>query len=802
MQADCVPLDALDWMVEGEGLPSVSVFGFEEPKANFIVKERPTSSIAQTDISLGAGASWLWGDQAASPSSFTSPARRKSAPSAAVVGSPNGSARNSSPHWNEQFLTNPNSPLRTHIPDAGLAPPHEPLFPTRSIHKSSWAQPQIHRHSSEDELSSASRHSQNFEADTERDEGQAFKRAGPSRRDSWEDDFDNSLFAMCRLDDEERQDNQPADRLRTNSLQHLRNLTSREPQITRLSPHARPFIQRSMAGPPFTSPLPAPAVPYDVLASPSATAHFSSFTSDGSSPAGSPALRSHAFSGHSQLASNSLLNSGVYGTSPSVLPFNQSPQQMPSPTMGAQGMVDLQRSSNESNDGSLYGILSSMHFPPAVTIELETALSTNKLLLADVDSRLRATIRDVGEDLAAEAIREFLACDVRRINNKAAFLMSIIHKKRISACDPSDSLMSESVGRLAPSVRSSLNQLVTQGVLRTCDIDQRLLSALADLPEEYALQVVNDFACCDMDKIKNRTTYFMSLIHHTKLKQKPFSPHGTVTSIPIAVASALEALHARQLLHQSQVDRRLIASLSQLTAPALDEVLSGYMATDISKVKNPTAYLMSLIHKHTRARVDSSGRLSSDSTPPSPRHMYESNFGYGSEPPSPDLHRRSMSSTPTHTPHFSPSSPSRFPVSPLTSFSDHQQPQQPPSAAFSPLSLPANFAYDPSRTNPASPRLPPGPGTSLPAMQSLPRAEVIRCVCGRKQCHCVRAVHEVFCKADAEVYFTPFARMDLRTLLSMEPEELAHYGIPMVPRSRLMQLFSSLRQCMPNDFWN
>jgi hypothetical protein len=70
-------------------------------------------------------------------------------------------------------------------------------------------------------------------------------------------------------------------------------------------------------------------------------------------------------------------------------------------------------------------------------------------------------------------------------------------------------------GPLHQAVQSTLEQLYVRGVQRW-ELDQKCVDGLAALPENLAIEALQDFSCRDLSTIRNKSAYLMGCLNKRK----------------------------------------------------------------------------------------------------------------------------------------------------------------------------------------------------------------------------------------------------------------------------------------------
>lgn len=204
--------------------------------------------------------------------------------------------------------------------------------------------------------------------------------------------------------------------------------------------------------------------------------------------------------------------------------------------------------------------------PPNVQMRLDHLVSTGFCYPTDIDDRCRKFLREVPEHVALQAIDEFMAAERHNIRKVSAYFMGVIRKhaenyrsgapssgssyppggpagaydvgaKRMrdynsesqwanKLSKPAGAGLMERLAGAPQLVQAGVQNLLTKGIASEWDFDTRVSNTLLQLTEAQATEAIEEFASCDMSRIRNKSAYLMGLLKRYKSGAPP--PPGLV----------------------------------------------------------------------------------------------------------------------------------------------------------------------------------------------------------------------------------------------------------------------------------
>ncbi|CAM9264262.1 unnamed protein product [Laminaria digitata] len=195
--------------------------------------------------------------------------------------------------------------------------------------------------------------------------------------------------------------------------------------------------------------------------------------------------------------------------------------------------------------------------PPSVQMRLDHLVATGFCYPGDIDDRCRKFLREVPEHVALQAIDEFMAADRHNIRKVSAYFMGVIRKhaenyrsgapsgaggsyppggpagaydvgsKRMrdynhesqwanKLSKPEGGGLMERLADAPQLVQAGVQGLLTKGIASEWDFDTRVSNTLLQLTEQQATEAIEEFASCDMSRIRNKSAYLMGLLKRYK----------------------------------------------------------------------------------------------------------------------------------------------------------------------------------------------------------------------------------------------------------------------------------------------
>ncbi|CBN78989.1 conserved unknown protein [Ectocarpus siliculosus] len=199
--------------------------------------------------------------------------------------------------------------------------------------------------------------------------------------------------------------------------------------------------------------------------------------------------------------------------------------------------------------------------PASIQLRLDQLAATGFCHAGEIDDRCRKFLREVPEHIALQAIEEFMSTERKNIRKVSAYLMGVIRKhadnyrgfvavgtsggppaglpspyeaglKRIREYNDfwakqqqprpqGGSALLERIAGAPAKVQAGITDLIEKGIAMEWDIDVRVTNAFLGLTEEQGVEAIEEFASCDMTRIRNKSAYLMGLLKRYKSGAPP-----------------------------------------------------------------------------------------------------------------------------------------------------------------------------------------------------------------------------------------------------------------------------------------
>lgn len=150
----------------------------------------------------------------------------------------------------------------------------------------------------------------------------------------------------------------------------------------------------------------------------------------------------------------------------------------------------------------------------AVKAKLDEIYSSGVCSPGDIDVKCLQDLQQFEEDVALSALSQFAGYDLSQVRNKSAYLsgvMTRVRREMSSNPEKYDKNIPRAENGMIQTVHDELQKLYDAGHLRYGDIDERCTDFLRGLPESVALSALQEVGSTNIDNIRNKSAYVMSI---------------------------------------------------------------------------------------------------------------------------------------------------------------------------------------------------------------------------------------------------------------------------------------------------
>ncbi|CAM9623706.1 unnamed protein product [Scytosiphon promiscuus] len=177
---------------------------------------------------------------------------------------------------------------------------------------------------------------------------------------------------------------------------------------------------------------------------------------------------------------------------------------------------------------------------------------------------------------------------------------------------------------LAPPVRARMEDVLREGEDDGMRKDVRLINFLGEVEEAQALAALNEYHAAVSETsvtIRNKPAYLMGILR--KYKQGQRAPLGNgvgggMATAPNAmgrmgagpdglspsIAKRLQKLYDSGFIEKADVDQRCMVFFRDLTEPEAEAAMDEFGQSDITSIRNKSAFLMSILRRRHSTRID------------------------------------------------------------------------------------------------------------------------------------------------------------------------------------------------------
>eukprot|EP00667_Euglena_gracilis_P004199 EG_transcript_4214 len=278
------------------------------------------------------------------------------------------------------------------------------------------------------------------------------------------------------------------------------------------------------------------------------------------------------------------------------------------------------------------------HAPEGLQLEAALQKYQREGLLQEneFDEGILADLQAIPLGVATQALAEYVKCDQSNIRNKQGFMKGIIrHLLQDYAAPPAAAAPPPSAPP-QPRAKAHHNHLAgllshykAYGVIADGDLDEGIIGQLAQLPEDMAVKVFEEYATADQASIRNKSAFMKGILNRVALhvltgaplptpRTPGMIPGGAGRLAPVAPVARpppppppprrqgpaampleqfLAPFFAAGRLAPNEFDDVALEQLDGLSPELRQTVVSEYLQADRSSVRNPSSYLMGII-KH------------------------------------------------------------------------------------------------------------------------------------------------------------------------------------------------------------